>query len=236
MPKHKDLKHLTRSRMAKTGESYTSARAVLLAKKERAGAPPPAPKQAPKPAEKPDYAALAGMSDEAVAAKTGCTWEKWVRSLDAHDMASKPHREIAQFVHEKYKVPGWWAQNVTVGYERIKGLREKGQRRGGGYEASKSKTFPVPIARLYRAFRDQRLRKRWLPDVELTVRTATPERSMRVTWDDGTSLEIGFFPKGDEKSQVAISHVKLASKADAEARKAFWGERLGALGELLAAG
>ncbi len=236
MPQHKDLKRLTRSRMAKTGESYTSARSVLLAKKARAAAPPPAAKPAQKPLEKPDYAALAGMSDEAVAAKTGCTWDKWVRSLDAHDMASKPHREIAEFVHEKYKIPGWWAQNVTVGYERIKGLREKGQRRDGGYEASKSKTVAVPVARLYRAFRDKRLRERWLPGIELTVRTATPERSMRVTWDDGTSLEIGFFPKGDDKSQVAISHVKLASKADAEARKAFWAERLAALTELLTSG
>jgi uncharacterized protein YndB with AHSA1/START domain len=234
MPQNKDLKRLTRSRMAKTGESYTSARSVLLAKKARATAPPPVEKPPQKPAEKPGYAALAGMSDETIAARTGCTWEKWVRSLDAHDMASKPHREIAQFVHEKYKIDGWWAQSVTVGYERIKGLREKGQRRGGSYEASKSKTLPVGIARLYRAFRDQRLRSRWLPGVELTVRTAIPERSMRITWDDGTSVELWFTAKGDEKSQVSVQHVRLASKADAEARKAFWAARLGALAELLA--
>ena len=50
---------------------------------------------------------------------------------------------------EKYKVPGWWAQTVTVGYERIKGLRAVGQRRDGTFEANKSRTFAVPLARLY---------------------------------------------------------------------------------------
>lgn len=237
MPKQKDLKRLTRSRMQKTGESYTTARAQLVAKKERSQKAPPALRPAPVPApaaKAPDYAALAGMSDEAVRAKTGCTWEKWVRSLDAHGAASWPHREIAAFVHEKYKMSSWWSQTVTVGYERIKGLREIGQRRSGGYEATKSKTLPVPVAVLYRAFRDARTRRQWLPGVELTVRKATVDRSLRITWDDGTSVEVGFAAKGEAKSQVQVQHTKLAGKADAAARKAFWAERLGALAAYLA--
>ena len=236
MPKQKDLKRLTRSRMQKTGESYTAARAQLLAKKDRAGSSPmpPTPPAPPEiPAEAPDYAALAGISDEAVKAKTGCTWERWVRALDAKGATEWSHREIARYVHEKFKIPSWWSQTVTVGYERIKGLREVGQRRGGGYEASKSKTFPVPVSRLYRAFRDPRWRAKWLPAVELTVRTATVDRSMRITWEDGTAVDVGFFAKGDAKSQVQIGLTKLASRADAEARKAYWAERLGALAELL---
>jgi hypothetical protein len=31
-----------------------------------------------------------------------------------------------------YKIPGWWAQTVTVGYERIKGLRAVGEASGSG--------------------------------------------------------------------------------------------------------
>jgi hypothetical protein len=235
MPKQKDLKRLTRSRMQKTGESYAAARAQLLAKKDRSR-PAPAPPSPPTPpaAETLDYAALAGMSDETVKAKTGCGWERWVRALDAKGAASWSHTEIAEYVSEKYKIPGWWAQTVTVGYERIKGLREIGQRRSGSYEAAKSKTVAVPIARLYRAFNDKRTRARWLPGVALTVRKAAAERSMRITWDDGTSVELYFVAKGEAKSQVAVQHGKLVSKADAEARKAYWGERLGALAELLA--
>lgn len=238
MPKDKDLKRLTRTRMQKTGESYTTARAQLLAKKERAAAAQAA--SAPHPGTAPpDYAALAGMSDETVAAKTGCSWQRWVEALDYKGAASMSHKEIAEYVRETFGISGWWAQTVTVGYERIKGLREIGQRRGGGYEANKSRTFPVPLARLYRACRDKRLRERWLPGVELTVRKATPERSMRITWPDETSVELWFVPKGDaespvSKSQIQVQHRKLASRQEAEERKAYWGERLAALGELLA--
>jgi len=231
MPRNKDLKRLSRSRMEKTGEAYTAARAQLFAK--QAAAKPERPLPAPEP-EPPDYAALAGMSDETIRAKTGCTWERWVRALDHKGAASWPHRDIAEYVAEKYKVSGWWAQSVTVGYERIKGLRQIGQRRGGSYEAGKSKTLPVPIADLYRAVSDKRLRERWLPDVKLTVRKATAERSMRITWEDGTSVELWFIAKGEAKSLVQVQHTKLAGKADAEARKAYWAERLGALAELLA--
>lgn len=231
MPQQKDLKRLTRARMQKTGESYTAARHVLLAKKARATAPEAPPPSTPPPPL--DFAQLAGVSDATLEAKTGCNWETWVRSLDAHDMASKPHREIAAFVHAKYDVSAWWAQTVTVGYERIKGLREVGQRRGGSYEANKSKTFPVPLAELYRACRDRRWRQRWLPGIALEVRTATLNRSLRLSWDDGTSVHFWFTPKGDGKSSVAIEHTGLASREDAEARKLYWGERLTALAELL---
>ncbi len=69
MPTNKDVKRLVRRRMHKTGEAYTTARTQILKKKNN-----------PLPA---DYARLAGMSDDAVRAKTGCNWERWVRALDA---------------------------------------------------------------------------------------------------------------------------------------------------------
>lgn len=222
MPKNKDLKRLVRSRMQKTGESYTASRARLLAKKDEKN-------------KQPIDTSLAGMSDEAVQAKTGKTWEEWVHALDARDAASMPHRDTAKMVHEELGIPHWWAQTVTVGYERIKGLREVGQQRSGTYQISKSKTVPVPIADLYRAFRDKRIRERWLPGVDLTIRKATPERSMRITWEDGTSVELWFTAKGETKSQVGLGHTKLASKEDAETRKAYWTERFAVLAELLTA-
>src|SRR4029077_18025787 len=82
MPVQKDFKRLVRDRMAKTGESYTAARQQLLKKHEPAL----------------DYAARAGMSDAAIATKTGRSWADWVRVLDRERAADKPHREIARFV------------------------------------------------------------------------------------------------------------------------------------------
>jgi uncharacterized protein YndB with AHSA1/START domain len=219
MPKQKDFKRLVRSRMKKTGESYTAARARLARPKNRPTPPP-------------DLATLARMSDSAIRAKTGKSWAQWVRVLDAIDAVRMPHREIASHVRTAHGIDSWWAQTVTVGYERIRGLREVGQRRGGAYEFTKSRTLPVPVAVLYRAFTSPKVRARWLGDVALTVRKATPNQSIRITWPDRTRVEVRLTPKG-EKSQASITHAKLASRETATKLKAWWHERLDALATVL---
>jgi len=244
MPIHKDLKRLVRARMAKTGEAYTAARAKLLsqrgaeeAARAETGQNGQEPSALPAPSVSPaQWAELAGKSDEALKAKTGCTWEKWVWALDRVKAHQWPHREIAQYVHEKYQINGWWAQTVTVGYERIKGLREQGQRRSGEYEANKSRTVPVSLTKLYRAFSQPRLRSKWLPDVTLAVRSATPNKYIHITWEDGTSVDAGFTSKARSKAQVAVQHMKLPSKEAANRMKQYWTERLEALEEMLAPG
>jgi len=215
MPKQKDLKRLVRARMVKTGEAYTTAKLQLTRKVEP----------------EPDYARLAGMSDAAVSSSTGRSWKEWVGILDAAQAAQKPHREITRYV-SSLGTPDWWTQMVTVGYERIRGLRDKRQRRDGGYAASKSRTYAVPVATLYKAFANTRTRRRWLP-ANVVVRSASPEKSMRLTWEDGTRVAIGFVRKGAGKSVVAITHEKLPDKAAVAKVKAAWGEHFDKLGELL---
>jgi uncharacterized protein YndB with AHSA1/START domain len=228
MPVDKDFKRLVRGRMQKTGESYTAARSVL---RKKPATRSPADKPAP-----PDLATLAGMSDSAVSAKTGRSWAEWVEALDGAGAQQWPHRRIAECVHRQFKIGDWWGQTVAVGYERIKGLREIGQRRDGTYEASRSRTFPVPVDRVYRALIDSRIRNRWLPGIKLTIRKATPYKSVRITWEDQTSVEVGLIPKGEARSAVQVSHQKLATKEDIARRKAYWGERLDALAGLMSPG
>lgn len=216
MTANKDFKRLVRRRMVRTGESYTAARSKLL----------------PKTPAKIDYAKLAGISDAAIKAKTGCTWELWTKALDYAGAHAWPHRRVAEYVHKKFKVGDWWSQTVTVGYERIKGLRAIGQRRDGTFEAAKSKTFAVSLARLYRSWSEPRLRTKWLP-VNLTVRSASPQKYMRITWPDETTVVIGFTKKSAAKSQVAVQHTKLSDRAAVMKMKVYWQERLGALGEVL---
>jgi uncharacterized protein YndB with AHSA1/START domain len=127
---------------------------------------------------------------------------------------------------------------VTVGYERIRGLRDRGQRRGGGYEATKSRTFPVSVEQLFEAFANARKRRRWLEE-KVTVKSATPPKYMRLTWTDGRPVVVGFLPKRNTKgaktarSSVAIAHGKLPDKAAADAVKKEWAARFDRLGELL---
>jgi hypothetical protein len=220
MPSNKDLKRLVRARMLKTGEAYTAARTHIVTR--------------PKPPSRSiDYAALAGISDEKVKAKTGCTWERWVRALDRKGAEKMSHRDIAALVHDKYKIDGWWSQTVTVGYERIKGLRARGQRRDGTFEAGKSRTFDVPVNELFDAWSDARTRRRWLNGANVKVRTATAPKSMRLGWTDGSIIAVGFTAKGKSKSSVALAHTKIPDRETANQLKDYWSQRLDALGEVL---
>jgi hypothetical protein len=233
MTRDKDLKRLVRTRMKKTGEAYTTARAHITRKTatQKRAVAPSASAVAPDPK---DYAMLAGMSDAVIKEKTGCNWARWVKSLDYHGAATMSHSDIARLVSEKYKVPSWWTQTVTVGYERIRGLRERGQRRDGSYEASKSRTFNVPVTTLFNAWKDVSLRKRWLDEPGIKVRTATEPKSMRLGWNDGTIIAVGFYPKGKGKSSVAVQHTKLPNRETADRLKRYWAERFDALSETLA--
>jgi hypothetical protein len=69
--------------------------------------------------------------------------------------------------------------------------------------------------------------------VKLTIRSSTPEKYLRITWPDQTTLSVGFLSKGRGKSQVAIAHEKLPDQAAATRSKQYWGERLDALGQVL---
>jgi len=230
MPTNKDLKRLVRARMKKTGEAYTAARANIIKKPKTetvSKAAPPAVNKAV------DYAALAGTSDATIKAKTGCKWERWVRALDHHGAERMSHREIAALVNTKYKIPGWWSQTVTVGYERIKGLRARGQRRDGTYEATKSRTFNVPVTVLFDAWADAKMRRRWLNGENVKVRTATSPKSMRLDWTDRSIIAVGFAAKGKSKSSVAVQHEKLPDRDTANRLKQYWSDRLDSLGDVL---
>ncbi|HLU39906.1 MAG TPA: hypothetical protein VK081_11005 [Planctomycetota bacterium] len=232
MPKNKDLKRRVRARMQKTGESYTTARARVLAKKKT---PATAARSAAATRSAPaaDHAAIAGMRDEAVRAKTGRGWAEWLAELDALGASAMSHTDIARLVRERFELSGWWSQAVTVGYERIRGLRERGQRRQGAWEVNKAKTVPVPVAALYAACAPA-ARRRWLGSVQPTARKATANKSMRFAWPDGTLVEFNFWAKGPNKSQITVTHHKLATREAAEEARAFWAERLGALAAQLA--
>lgn len=219
MPIQKDLKKIVRTRMQKTGESYTTARLRVVSRKNEEKSEPP-----------PEYAALAGMSNAAVKKATSRDWPAWVQLLDERHASEQSHGEIVKYV-SSLGTPDWWSQMVTVGYERIRGLRDKGQRRDGAYEANKSRTFAVPIEKLFDAFAKTPLRKRWL-QVAMKVRSANPNKTIRASFDDGTLVQFYFTDKGG-KSSVAVQHQKLADKNLADQKKSWWTERLDALAELL---
>jgi uncharacterized protein YndB with AHSA1/START domain len=238
MTRNKSFKGRVRARMDKTGERYATARRRLVAKDAAKGEPeatpepqtpaPETPTPDPVPGFKPPY------SDEVIRSNTGREWDQWFALLDAWGAVERPHPEIARWLNQEHGVPGWWAQGVTVAYEQARGLRAPRQRRGGQFEVNASRTVAVPVERLYEAFADPTLRERWLPGATVEVRTARPPKSIRASWDDGTTrLVIAFTARGEAKSQVALTHERVPDAGTADKLKAFWRERMAALKQLL---
>ena len=222
MTQQKSFKRIVRQRMEKTGESYTAARAALLAGQNGDAPEAAGPKLT--------------ASDEVIRRRTGRGWEEWFDLLDEWGAVDRPHKEIAAWLREEQGVPGWDAQSVTVSYERARGLREVGQH-ADGFTVTASKTVNVPVERLYDAWVDSAQRSAWLPESgRLSERTATRPRSARFDWDDGaTRVVCGFEAKGDGKSAVALAHERLPDAAEAERMKAFWRERVTRLKDVVEA-
>jgi hypothetical protein len=171
------------------------------------------------------------LSDEAVRRRTGRGWEEWFDLLDEWGADERAHKEIARWVGESHDIDGWSAQAVTVAYERARRGRAIGEK-PQGFSVGAQKTVAVPVERLFDAFVEESLRKRWLPDGELRERTATRPKSARYDWGDGsTRVIVGFEAKGEAKSTVAIEHERLANAGEAERMKAYWRERVAALKE-----
>lgn len=162
------------------------------------------------------------MSDEAVKAKTGKVWKEWFAILDRAGAKKMSHQEIARYLHTEEGIGPWWTQMVAVTYEQAKGLRKKHQK-PDGYQVSASKTINAPIEMLYESFVNVKLQKKWLDQDGLEIRTATANKSMRITWaDKKTSVEVAFYPKSETKSMVTVQHSKLPTETAAAKLKAFW--------------
>jgi hypothetical protein len=218
MTTQRSFKRLVRARMERTGESYTAARARLLAGDE------------------PQRISLA-TSDETIRERTGRGWEEWFDLLDDWGAADKTHREIARWLAGQQGIHplAWNAQAIAGSYERSRRGRQVGQHEDG-FTVTATKTVAVPVERLYDAFVDASLRAAWLPDGELRERTATKPRSARFDWGgDGTRVHVSFAAKGEAKSTAALSHERLRDGAEAERMKAFWRERVAGLKAVLEA-
>jgi uncharacterized protein YdhG (YjbR/CyaY superfamily)/uncharacterized protein YndB with AHSA1/START domain len=181
-----------------------------------------------------DAAAAPPMTDEAIRRRTGRGWDEWFVLIDGWRAPERGHKALTAWLADEHGVDGWSAQSVAVAYERARGGRGLGER-PDGYQVSASKTVPVAVEVLYRAFMDDALRPRWLPDAELRLRTATAPKTARFDWGDGaTRVVVGFTPKGDAKSVVTVSHERLPDAAEAQRMKEYWRERLAPLADVAA--
>ncbi len=215
MTDQKQLKRRVRERMEKTGERYTAARAHVVR-----GAEPAQTVDPDRP------------SDESIVRATGRGWDAWFADLDAWGAAERTHTETARHLREERQAPGWWAQSITLYYQRSRGLRAPHQQ-ADGFTIGVTRTIAVPVETLYSAVCDPARREAWLPGATLRTRTERPPISARFDWEDGPTRLVASFEDRGDRSRVEIRHERLPDAEAAEARKAFWRERLGVLKRVL---
>jgi Domain of unknown function (DUF4287) len=173
-------------------------------------------------------------SEEAVRRATGQDRDVWFTLLDGWGAAHRSHGEIAAWLVHEHGIGNWWAQTLTVDYEQARGLRAPGGGRDGTFAVGVSRTLAVPVERVFEAFVEARLRRRWLPGAVLHERTSRLERSARFDWKDGeTRVYVDFTAKDKTTSQVALQHERLRDAQAAAKMKAYWRERIAALKNLL---
>jgi hypothetical protein len=251
MTRARALKTAIRTRAAKTGERYTTARRHVLAAASLAStvasvstgassAPPPAP---PKPT--PAAGAKGGVSDAKTREKTGHGLDHWFEVLDGFGAVEKGHTAAARHLHDDLGVDGWYAQGITVAYERARNVRAVNQRCDGQFEVSASKTMAGNTAAIVKALVDARLRRRWASEVDpglvkalsaaLSAKTSNGfvirpdgQGRFRYKWD-GSTVQWYLYPKSGDKVSVVVQHTGLGSAAAVDEHRTKWKQALQAL-------
>jgi hypothetical protein len=163
--------------------------------------------------------------DEALRTATGKDWSEWLAVLDAAGAMKTglDHERIWDLAMQSLpEKAGWWGQMISVGYERARGLREKHESCNGEFQATLSKTFPVPLFAAFAAWADAHLRGQWLDAPELSFTKLNVGKNIRARWPDGARLDIRFNATGPDKCQIVVDTMKLDDNAAVQRAKAFW--------------
>lgn len=250
MTRARALKSVIRSRIAKTGERYTTARRHVLAARTatRRGALPPA-EATPSPAPSPAATAKGTVSDAKVRERTGHGLDHWFEVLDRFGAVEQGHTRAARHLHQDHGVDGWYSQGITVSYERARGLRVLNQRVDGVFEVSASKVVSARPADVVAAVSRPRRRAAWAsaadPDLVAALVAALKSSTGFVTRADGlarfryrwgaTVVQWYVEPKPGDKSTITVANARLADAAMIETRRAQWRAALAALAAWLGA-
>lgn len=260
MTRARALKTVIRDRAARTGERYTTARRHvlndLLARSSGSVAPfPAAKKTAPLPvkakAAAPPATTKGGLSDAKAREKTGHGLDHWFDVFDRFGGVEKGHTALARHLYEAHGVDGWYAQGITVAYERARGARAANQRCDGEFEVSASKVVKGKPADVVKALTDKRARARWTGGVDAALVKAlssaleNPASKGVVVRPDGlgryrykwgeTTVQLYLVPKDGGKTSFVATNSKLGSSAMVEERRAMWRAALNALAVYLGA-
>ncbi|MGY4857856.1 DUF4287 domain-containing protein [Cryobacterium sp. AP23] len=173
------------------------------------------------------------QSDAKILENTGHGWDEWADLIAAGPGRDAGHTAIAAWVHAEHGLTGWWAQGVTVGYERIAGLRLPGQMPDGTFSVSRTRVLALPAEPLRAALLDELCRADVFPGIDTVLRSKPAAKALRfaasVAGAPLGSLLVSTDPVPDGRLRVGVTHDKLPGFDEGERWKAFWGAWLDAV-------
>jgi len=89
------------------------------------------------------------MNDQTLQQATGRSKSEWYEIIEEAGKAEASHKEIADYLHEAQGVSFWWAQEITVEYEKHIGRRVLGQTQDGSFQIGVSRTMAASAARVW---------------------------------------------------------------------------------------
>ena len=98
-----------------------------------------------------------------------------------------------------------------------------------------SKTIATSLSDLYAATANTARRKKWFPEGEFKPSSQTKDKYLNGVWNTNARLNIGFYAKGERKSQIALQVSKLAKRTDVEKERKAWKAAVLKLQEMLEA-
>ncbi len=132
---------------------------------------------------------------------------------------------LVTYLFDSGEVDLWWSQGVTVGYERIVGLRLPYQRPDGTFAAGKSRTVVVERDQLRDLLLDEQARESLFPGYETELRSRPTSKVVRLGIGPGVA-HVSLTEASPGRTKISIDHRKLPSVATVEEWKFFWDEWL----------
>jgi uncharacterized protein YndB with AHSA1/START domain len=184
------------------------------------------------------------MNKEAIKKGTGKAPDEWFGWIEKAGLKDRPHKEIADYVYDKGGVSYWWAQEITVEFEKHIGRRIVGQTEDGLFQIGVSKTIAAPAPEVWE----------WLQSAEalalitdsaesgagaletldcsggkVIAKTTTFKAGSHVRlrwrkndWPSYSILQIRVTPKGDGKTVLAFHQEKLPSESARARMREYW--------------
>ena len=166
---------------------------------------------------------------------SGILWTDWLEILAPHK--DLDHASMAKLVNGeivkvgKSKSSEWWAQAVTIAYERHIGRRQIGQTCDGNFSVTVSKTMLGDMDTALATWLELVSDRAEFDDVPIKGQPRISEtekwRYWRCDLEDGSKLSVNIQTKSPgDKSALAINHDKLSVAEDVDRWRTYWSAKL----------